>query len=161
MSAIYKLPSSLFRFILELVLLTLVTMPFLTGCATQSDQPNTSPAGSRENGVLVLTGDDNNRTAELHVGERLEIRLRENPTTGFSWAIDENDRRILALDDTAYIPPLEAGFIGARGQRTFTFTGRQPGEVALKLKYWRVLGGEGSITGRFAVTVRVAAPRKS
>lgn len=161
MSAICRLPSPLFRFVLKLSLLTLATVPFLIGCATQSDSPNTSPAGNRENGMLVLTRDDNSRTAELQVGERLEIRLLENPTNGFSWAIDENDRRILALDDTAYTPPLEAGFIGVRGQRTFTFTGRQQGEAALKLKYWRVLGGEGSVTERFAVTVRVVAPKKS
>jgi inhibitor of cysteine peptidase len=130
---------------------------FLIGCASHGDQPSTALAGVRENGVLALTQSDNNRTAELQVGERLQIRLPENPTTGFSWAIDENDRRILALDNTAYTPPAEAGFIGARGQRTFTFTGRQPGEVGLKLKYWRILGGDGTITQRVGFTIRVIA----
>jgi inhibitor of cysteine peptidase len=142
--------------------MVMLAMLFLTGCATQSDQQSkTTLAGSRENGLLVVTQDDNNRIAELQVGERLEISLPENPTTGFNWAVDENDRRILTLDDTAYIPPVEAGFIGARGQRIFTFTARQPGEVALKLKYWRFLGGDGSITERFGVTVRVVAATKT
>jgi len=150
----------IFRCVSELFLLALAAI-FMIGCATQSDQPDTSLAGSRQNGVLVITSADHNRTTELRVGEQLEIRLPENPTTGFKWAIDENDRRLLRLEDTAYIPPDEAGFIGARGQRIFTFTGLKPGEVVLKLKYWQVWGGEGSITERFAVTVRVVASAKS
>jgi inhibitor of cysteine peptidase len=125
----------------------------LAGCA--GAPPDEVSAGVRENGVLALTRADNNRTAELRVGERLEVRLPENPATGFSWAVDENDRRLLALEDTAYTPPDEAGFIGARGQRTFRFTARQPGDVALKLKYWRVWEGDGSVTERFAVTLKI------
>jgi predicted secreted protein len=83
------------------------------------------------------------------------VRLPENPTTGFSWAVDENDRRLLALENTAYAPPVEAGFIGARGQRTFSFTARQLGDVALKLKYWRLWEGDASATERFAVNLRI------
>jgi inhibitor of cysteine peptidase len=130
-----------------------LTLILLAGCA--GNPPNEASAGVRENGLLVLTRADNNRTAELRVGERLEVRLPENPSTGFSWAVDENDRRLLALEDTAYALPVEAGFIGARGQRTFSFTARQPGDVALKLKYWRVWEGDGSVTERLAVTLRI------
>ena len=136
------------------------TLFLIIGCATQGESPEIVPAGHRENGLLVVTSDDNHRTAELPVGEQLEVRLPENPTTGFGWAIDENDRRILTLDNTAYTPPAVAGFIGARGQRAFTFTARQPGEGALKLKYWRVLGGDDSITEHFDITVRVVTAGK-
>lgn len=133
-----------------------LTLILLAGCAgNPPNPPNEASAGVRENSVLMLTRADNNRTAELRVGERLEVRLPENPSTGFSWAVDENDRRLLALEDTAYALPVEAGFIGARGQRTFSFTARQPGDVALKLKYWRVWEGDGSVTERLAVTLRI------
>lgn len=130
-----------------------LTLILLTGCA--GDPPHEDSVGVRENGILALTRADHNRTAELRVGDRLDVRLPENPTTGFSWAIDENDRRLLALENTAYAPPAEAGFIGARGQRTFSFAARQPGDVTLKMKYWRVLEGDGSVTERFAVTLRI------
>lgn len=132
-----------------------LAMILLAGCAAKGDPATPEAAGVRENGVVTLTRADHNRTAELRVGERLEVRLPENPTTGFSWAVDENNRRLLTLEDTAYAPPDEAGFVGARGQRTFRFTARQPGEVALKLKYWRVWEGDGSVAERFAVTVRI------
>jgi inhibitor of cysteine peptidase len=129
----------------------------LAGCASHKDtEPAAVPAGARENGVLVLTRVDNNRTAAVRVGERIEARLPENPTTGFAWAIDETSSRRLALDGTDYTPPVESGFIGTRGQRTFRFTARQPGEVALKFKYWRVWEGDASIKERFAVTLQIS-----
>lgn len=124
------------------------------GCAAKSDPPPAAPAGIRADGVLVLTRADHNRTAELQVGERLVARLPENPSTGYTWAIDETDRRLLTLDSTDYTAPVE-GSVGARGQRTFTFTARQPGEVALKLKYWRFWEGDASATERYVVNLRI------
>lgn len=112
------------------------------------------PAGVRENGVLLLGRTDNNRTAEPHVGERLKITLPENPITGYTWAIDETDRRLLTLEGTSYDAPTE-GFSGARGQRTFTFIAQQPGKVTLKLKYWRFWDGDASATERYAITLKI------
>lgn len=144
------------RWIPQQFFLLILAALLVAGCAHKKDAaPPITPAGVRENGALVLTRADNNRTAELRVGERLEVRLPENPTTGFSWAVDENDRRLLTMENTAYAPPVEAGFSGARGQRTFHFVARQPGDVALKMKYWRVWEGNSSITERFAVTLQI------
>lgn len=106
--------------------------------------------------MLILTRTDHNRSAEIRVGERLVVRLPENPSTGYTWAIDETDRRLLALDSTDYAAPTE-GFVGARGQRTFAFTARQPGEVALKFKYWRFWEGDASTTDHYAITVLIRA----
>jgi inhibitor of cysteine peptidase len=124
----------------------------VVGCASKPDSE--SSAGSRENGVLVLTRDDDQRTAEVRVGEQIRVSLLEKHGTGYVWAIDETDRQRLALDSTGFEEPTE-GFIGARGMRTFTFTARQPGEVVLKLKHWRIWEGEGSVTERFVVTLRI------
>lgn len=148
MTAIRDLPlfrlSSLFPLILML----------LTACAAKSDPSPTIPAGVRDKGQLVLTRADHHRTAEVRVGERIAVRLAENPTTGFSWAIDETDRRLLTLDASDYAAP-DLGFIGAKGQRTFQFIARQPGEMTLQLKYWRVWEGDGSVTERFTMTLRI------
>ena len=126
----------------------------MAGCAAKGDPPPPPPAGVREAGSLILARTDNNRTAELRIGERLIARLPENPSTGYTWAIDETDRRLLTLDGTDYTAPAE-GSIGARGQRTFTFTARQPGEIALKLKYWRFWEGDASVTERYTVNLRI------
>lgn len=149
MSIIGKLPP----FPVRLTTLALAAL-LAVGCATKSDPPPLPPAGVREDGSLILTQADNNRTAEPRVGERLIVRLPENPTTGYTWAIDETDSRLLALDSTDYVPP-ETGSIGARGQRAFVFTARQSGEVALKFKYWRFWEGDASVTERYVVNLRV------
>ena len=140
-----------------LAVLALSTGGLVAGCASgKSAEPAVSaPAGTRENGALVLASADNNRTAELRVGERFRVSLPENPGTGYTWAIDETDRRLLVLDDTEYAEPTESS-IGARGRRIFAFTARQPGEVALKLKYWRFWDGDGSIAERYGVTLKIA-----
>ena len=139
-----------------IAILAILTVSLAAGCASKKgvEPVATPPAGTRENGTLVLTRADNNRTAELRVGERLKVRLPENPTTGFTWAIDETNSRLLALDGTEFTEPTE-GSIGARGQRIFTFTTLQPGEVALKLKYWRFWEGDGSTTERYAITLKI------
>ncbi|MFO1372765.1 MAG: protease inhibitor I42 family protein [Candidatus Competibacteraceae bacterium] len=130
-------------------------MLLVTSCAAKGDKPNAVPAaGTQENDVLVLTRTDNNRTAEVRVGERITVRLPENPTTGFTWAIDETNSRLLALDGTDYAESSEV-HIGAKGQRTFTFTARHAGEVVLKLKHWRFWEGELSVTERVAFTLQI------
>lgn len=139
-----------------LAILTLLAAALAAGCASKKsvDTVPVPPAGTRENGVLILASADNNRTAELRVGERVKVGLPDNPSTGYTWAIDETDSRLLALDGAEYAEPTE-GFIGARGRRIFTFTARQPGEVTLRLKYWRFWDGEGSTTERYAVTLKI------
>ena len=141
----------------SIALLIGLTVFLVAGCAAKkaAEPVIPPPAGTREQGMLVLNRDDQNRTAELRVGDRFKIRLPENPSTGYTWAIDETDSRLLALDGTAYEEPTE-GFIGARGRRVFSFSARQPGEVALKLKYWRFWEGNGSATEHYAVNLRIA-----
>ena len=151
MPTLRPLPSSLAR-LAPLALAALLA----AGCAAKGEPPPPAPVGVRENGMLILTRADHNRSAEIRVGERLVVRLPENPSTGYTWAVEENDRRLLALDGTDYAAPTE-GFVGARGQRSFTFTARQPGEVALKFKYWRFWEGDASATEHYAITVRIGA----
>ncbi len=138
-----------------IILLMLLAASLVAGCALKKEtKPAAPPAGTRQNGVLVVQRADDNRTAELRIGERLKVMLPENPSTGYTWAIDETDRRLLALDGTAYDEPAD-GFIGARGRRIFTFITQQPGEVTLRLKYWRFWDGDGSTTERYAFVLKI------
>jgi predicted secreted protein len=149
-------PSPLFSHAFPPLLILAFALSLSAGCASLTGAESaTGPTGVRENGLLVLGQKDQNRIAEVRTGERIAVRLPENPTTGFTWAVAESDRRLLALDSTDYAPPEEAGFIGARGERTFTFTAREPGEVPLALKYWRFWEGDASIAERYTVTVRI------
>lgn len=140
-------------------LLILLTAALASGCASKKAAEAASPpAGVRQNGMLLLQRGDNNRSAELRVGERFGVSLPENPGSGYTWAVDETDRRLLALEGTAYDEPEEGGFVGARGRRLFTFRAQQAGAVALKLKYWRFWDGDASTTERYAVTLKISPP---
>ena len=127
----------------------------LVACAGSKEPATLTPAGSRDGGLLVLSRADHNRSADLRVGETFELRLAENPTTGFGWAIDSSDNQRLALESTTYSAPEQSGFVGARGQRTFTFRARQPGDVVLALKYWRFWEGDASVSERFSVNLHI------
>ena len=90
---------------------------------------------------MLVPRDDDQRTASPG-WEQIRCVCRKSHGTGFVWAVGETDRQRLALDSTGF-ERTDGGFIGARGMRTFTFTARQPGEVVLKLKHWRIWEGEG------------------
>jgi inhibitor of cysteine peptidase len=103
---------------------------------------------------LTLTQSDAGKTFKVHTGDVIVIQLKENPTTGYRWAIDKSDNAILALQssDSAVTPG--AG-IGGGGTRTFTFKAEKPGTVRLELKQWRDWIGDSSIIGHYDVTIQV------
>lgn len=102
---------------------------------------------------VVVTPADNGGTCALGPHDVLVVRLPENPTTGFLWAVDH-------LDDL--LVPGEAGYavggpgIGAAGTRRLTFHPRRPGRGRLALKLWQEWEGDASVLERFALAVVVA-----
>ena len=129
-------------------LFLLFTVFLLTACTTTSTSTNQ---------VLVLTDQDNNKTLELTVGQRFTVQLKENPTTGYQWAIDaESDK--LSLEQDEYVLDKMPDFNGQRivgggGTRTFIFAVKKSGPTTLKLKHWRFWEKDSSIVDRFVVNI--------
>ena len=126
--------------------LCLVLMP---GYGVSGDKG--SGMGRKE---MTLTRGDNGKTIEVQAGDNVVVRLEENPTTGFVWAIDQDNDDILPLQNSDYTMAPSAG-IGGGGQRSLTFKAQKAGTVSLQLKLWREWEGDRSITERFFVTVQV------
>jgi inhibitor of cysteine peptidase len=82
---------------------------------------------------ITLTQNDRGGSFEASPGDEVLIRLEENPTTGYRWALDEVDERVLDPTDTDYSMSGEAG-IGGGGVRTFAFTARSPGTTRVRLQ---------------------------
>jgi inhibitor of cysteine peptidase len=106
----------------------------------------------------VYTDEDNGRTVQEGRGEVLNIRLRENPTTGYSWNLSMTDGLTMTGDE--YIPTQEGGqMVGVGGVRSFhlTATGagmqmvtgeyRRPWVLAGTVTYMDLEGGFFGITG--------------
>ena len=98
----------------------------------------------------MLSEQDAGRTVEMHVGNVVTIRLQENPTTGYRWAVETADglEQISDRFDAG-------GALGAAGTRWFEFRPPQPGSYELRLKHWRAWEGEGSVRNRFRVNIDV------
>ena len=122
---------------------------FVLASVTCAPPPvHTTPAGTD----VILTKDNAGSNVGLKSGDMLEVRLPENPTTGYRWAVDSVDTRVLQLDTTPYEPATDAG-VGGGGTRVFRFSVAGSGSSVLRLKLWREWEGDQSILERFEVTI--------
>jgi inhibitor of cysteine peptidase len=86
--------------------------------------------------ALSLTAKDSGSTQALGVGQRLEITLESNPTTGYQWALDA---ALPACLESAGPPThtRSSNRLGAGGTDLWIFVGKSPGRAELTLKHWR------------------------
>jgi inhibitor of cysteine peptidase len=111
-------------------------------------------SGSPHVSTITLTRADSGKVVETRVGDTLVLRLDENPTTGYRWAMETRDEDTVALHSVEYVHSRSAG-VGSGGQRSFTLRTKKAGSVTLQLKLWRAWEGDASIVERFRVTLQV------
>lgn len=100
----------------------------------------------------VLTIRDHGRTVQVSVGARLELRLADNPSTGYCWTV-EADPRFVVIEAGAYTQLGQGP--GAGGEQQWWITPRQVGTTTLRLRRGRPWEGEPATIERFAVTLRI------
>ena len=113
--------------------LALVVVPSLLlsvlGLASACSPPQ--PAGA----VQLDIGDDGHQV-ELQKGQSLEVSLEANPTTGYTWEVEELDEQILrAVGEPEFKP--QSDLMGAPGIQTLRFQAVGVGQTTLKLIYHR------------------------
>jgi inhibitor of cysteine peptidase len=103
----------------SVIYVTLLLVVFALGCA--SVQPD--------------------RQYTLSQGEEFVITLKENPSTGYQWKIEEGlTGSGLQLLEENYQPaenPTKRPIVGAGGTKTWKFRGDKPGKTMLKMVYQR------------------------
>ncbi len=105
--------------------------------------------------MLQLDERSNGTTAEIAVGQTIELVPAENPTTGYRWQAGSVVGTALELVTDAIAPP--AGGVGAGGSRRWVFRAVQPGQEAIELvsrRSWEQTGGT-----KFTVQVVVKAEK--
>jgi len=102
----------------------------------------------------VLTSADNGRTIDLRVGAEAALRLPENPSTGYTWAIDATDANIAEIKEETYDATSKA--VGGGGEAHWLIKAKAPGATRLKLKRWRQWEGDSSIVERFEIALRIS-----
>jgi inhibitor of cysteine peptidase len=125
-----------------------------SGCASGS--AGSAPA-SGTNAPVTLGERDSGSSVSIGVGQKLNVVLDSNPTTGYRWAIDSTPSACLAqAGESTYAPtPVSAGVTGSGGKETWVFEGQAAGQTSLKLKYWRSFEPTVAPVSVFEVTVRV------
>jgi inhibitor of cysteine peptidase len=102
---------------------------------------------------VALTREDNGRVVVVKAGDAVSVQLAENPTTGYSWAIDSIDARLVEAGAPTY-HGAGAG-LGSGGAKIWRLTARASGKTRVEMKRWRHWEGDASVVERFAITLDI------
>ena len=90
---------------------------------------------------LKLTEADNGRTNLVNTGREIEIALKGNPTTGYSWAVASfTTNRLQQVGTGEYLQSEQSGAmhrVGVGGSFVFRFKAVSSGQGNIKLIYRR------------------------
>src|SRR5579871_483722 len=92
------------------------------------------------------------RTVSVAVGDRLQVQLEENPTTGFRWHVDDDKAGVLALEHDAFARASK-GVSGAAGTRELVFSVAKQGQTVLRAFYRRAWETQTPAHTTFELTV--------
>ena len=104
--------------------------------------------------LTTYTAQDAGASIELTPGAEFEVRLDENPTTGYRWRAGDWDQSIVDVTHEEFRPAERSG-TGAGGEHVWQLQARAPGKTVVRLTYGR--GWESGAAAReFSLTVTVA-----
>ena len=99
---------------------------------------------------MQLTQSDRGRTVEVAAGQTVTVRLPENPSTGYRWAV-ESAGGLQQTGDRSEA----GGAMGGAGVREIEFRAAEPGSHELRMKNRRTWEGDAGGGDRFDVTIVV------
>lgn len=103
--------------------------------------------------MLVIDQAQNNGAIDVSSGDAIEVRLHENPTTGYRWHLQSDGAPALRLlQDLSEAPTAS---VGAGGQRSWKFVAEDPGSAELRMDLRR--SWQPQSVNSFAVVVNVKA----
>ena len=101
-----------------------------------------------------ITAADSGSTVTLAPNDFLTVTLDDNPTTGYSWAINQVDASVLAPQRADFTQG-SSNAPGSGGTRALSFKALRAGSTVLHLKHWRPSEGDNPLNERFVVMVWV------
>lgn len=106
--------------------------------------------------IAELTFDDKGKSFELEKGDRINIKLESNPTTGYSWILGgETDTSVVSLFDSKFVQTeKEEELVGAGGYEIFTFKAENSGQTEITLTYQRPWEEE-ELKGEFLFKINI------
>ncbi len=129
-------------------------LPFLlVGVFVAFDARAAEPA---EPPVVTVTMADEGKTIDLKPGQKLQVTLDSNRSTGFSWSLESIDAKILQqAGEPVYLPESKHEVVGGKGTESWLFTAITPGDQPMRFLYRRPFEPNISPARTFAFTVRI------
>ncbi len=84
---------------------------------------------------ITVTDDNNGQSITLSPGQYLNVSLKANPTTGYTWEVSEPLAFLQQEGEPQY--KAESDLIGAPGRQTFRFKATGTGQGKLVMVYHR------------------------
>jgi inhibitor of cysteine peptidase len=100
--------------------------------------------------------DANGQTIDLAVGEEIEIRLPENPTTGFRWQRTTDDLAACKLVSDTF--RASSGPPGHGGEHSWIFAAVRSGDCDIEFHLRRRWAGSAEPARTFKIHIRVEHP---
>ena len=109
---------------------------FVVACSKSKNETPSNPSSEK---FVEVDEEDNGSTIHVLPGETIRVKLRSNPSTGFSWALGPFEERGL---ETSGESEFEAdshreGEVGYGGCEIWTFKARHSGKTEISLFYAR------------------------
>jgi inhibitor of cysteine peptidase len=108
------------------------------GCVAEAWQtPSAKSPATAGSHAVSITDEDNGKDVDLTSGGTLIVKLKSNPSTGYSWAV-AGDPSPLKLERTSYRKNTSSSkVVGAPGVQVFQFDASSAGMATLQLIYRR------------------------
>jgi inhibitor of cysteine peptidase len=94
-----------------------------------------------------------NQTIQLPVGQMIELRLNENPTTGFRWSFAADGKPSCTVVSDSFAP--QEGPPGTGGRHAWQIKAILAGNCHLELLYRRPYDADAAPAQTFSLDIRV------
>jgi len=105
------------------------------------------------NKIINLTESDSGKSVILSPSNRLEVSLKGNYTTGYTWNIKTYDKSILKLSSDSKYIPAQTKLVGAGGIQYYYFDVIGKGKTKIVIDYSRSWEKESSPVKSFILTL--------
>ncbi|WP_294538621.1 protease inhibitor I42 family protein [uncultured Rhodoblastus sp.] len=103
--------------------------------------------GGNAAAATVLTEADAKAPILVRVGETIELRLSENPSTGYAWSVAFDPPDAAAVTYSHW-KAQQGGAVGAPGTRDLSIAIRRAGNLVIRANNGRSWEGDASVTKR-------------
>jgi inhibitor of cysteine peptidase len=136
----------------RIVGVALLSLPVMTSRTAKHVATSTAPGAKPS---VVVSESNYGKSIQVFVGQKLQVRLASNPTTGYSWSVRETPAQLQLTKSDYAADPQGKNAPGVARYQTVEFMAKSAGKGELKLGYRRPREKDTPPARTFSVTITV------